>query len=389
MKRLTIASLAALALVAAPAIAASAAEPVTPTAKTVLFNGKDLSGWETVLPKGGDPGDVWSVNDGVLRCEGKPFGFVRTDKTYTNYKLHLEWRWPANPTNSGVLLHAAKQDRLWPSSIEAQLMSGNAGDFWLIGGVQGTAQGKLHKGGRITKMKDSSENKPPQWNTYDIVCDGDTVKLTVNGVHQNTLTGVTRTSGHILLQSEGSPIEFRNVYLEPLGGGKAEAGLLDLALPDQNGNPVNLADYADKIVVLEWINYDCPYSKRHYDRNTFDELALKYKDKGVVWFGINSTHYATPAKNREFMEKHDVVYPILDDHGGEIGHKFDARTTPDIRIIKDGKVVYKGGIDDDPRGNKDDPTPYVGQALAELTAGKEVLTPEARPYGCSVKYAKK
>jgi peroxiredoxin len=389
MKRLFFTTLALLIACGAWSTAASAAQPVTPEAKTPLFNGKDLSGWDAVLPLSeADPTGIWSVKDGVLRCEGRPFGFLRTEKTYTDYTLHLEWRWPLTPTNSGVLLHASKQDRLWPTSIEAQLMHRNAGDFWLIGGASGTVQGKTRKSGRAAKMKDSSEKPAGRWNTYEIVCDGNTIRLTVNGVHQNTMTGAAPHSGHILLQSEGSPIEFRNIYIEPLGGSGTDDGVLDFTLPDEEGEPVNLADYADKIVVLEWVNYDCPYSKRHYDRNTFDELATKYRDEGVVWFAVNSTHYARPSNNKEFAEKHDVVYPILDDHSGKIGHKFDAKTTPDIRIIKDGKVVYTGGIDDDPRGNKDDPTNYVDRALAELVAGEEVSTPETRPYGCSVKYAK-
>lgn len=389
MKRLTLAALVGLAALITIATAVRAIAATTPESKTPLFNDKDLSGWDAVLPRSdADPKTVWSVKDGVLRCEGRPFGFLRTEKAYTDYKLHLEWRWPETPTNSGVLLHARGGEKLWPMCIEAQLMHRNAGDFWLIGGATGTVQGKTRKGGRAAKMKDSSEKPAGRWNAYDIVCDGDTIRLTVNGVHQNTMTGASPDSGHILLQSEGSPIEFRNIYIEPLGDGGADEGVLDFTLPDQEGEPVNLADYADKIVVLEWVNYDCPYSKRHYDRNTFDELAAKYKDEGVVWFAVNSTHYARPPKNKEFHEKHDVVYPILDDHSGKIGHKFGARTTPDIRIIKDGEVVYTGGIDDDPRGNKDDPTNYVDRALTELTSGKEVSTPETRPYGCSVKYAK-
>lgn len=162
----------------------------------------------------------------------------------------------------------------------------------------------------------------------------------------------------------------------------------EFTLADHNGKKVSLADFADRIVVLEWMNYDCPFSVRHYKRGTFKGLAGKYKDKGVVWLAVNSTHYATAEKNKEWAGKHGVPYPILDDHAGDVGHLFDAKTTPDIRILKGGKVAYKGGIDDDPGGTKTAPTPYVDRALEELTSGKDVTTPETKPYGCSVKYAK-
>ena len=68
----------------------------------------------------------------------------------------------------------------------------------------------------IKKQKASTEEAPGKWNEYDIVCDAGKIKLFVNGVLQNDATDATDTAGWICLQSEGSPIEFRNIYLEPL-----------------------------------------------------------------------------------------------------------------------------------------------------------------------------
>jgi hypothetical protein len=99
-------------------------------------------------------------------------------------------------------------------------MHKNAGDFWLIGGTYITVDGKTIKStGRPThvpKKEDSSERPPGEWNTYEILCQGDTIRCYVNGVLQNEGTSASETSGKICLQSEGSPIEFRNIYIESL-----------------------------------------------------------------------------------------------------------------------------------------------------------------------------
>jgi len=189
--------------------------------KTVLFDGKTFNGWVRHLRGGGNVDETWAVKPGgVLACTGKPAGYIRTTEGYANYKLHVEWRWLDKPTNSGVLLHRAGIDRTWPTCVEAQLMHQNAGDFWLLSHSSIKVDGKPigPKPFANVKKKHPSNEKPEgQWNTYDIVCDGGTVKLTVNGLLQNEGTDAEPSSGPICLQSEGSPIEFRNVYLEPLG----------------------------------------------------------------------------------------------------------------------------------------------------------------------------
>ena len=162
-------------------------------------------------------------------------------------------------------------------------------------------------------------------------------------------------------------------------------------LPNQAGEDVSLADYAGKIVVLEWVNPDCPYVKRHYEAGTMKTLAEEFADRGVVWLSINSTHYMDAEASAAFKEAEGLPYDLLVDADGKVGHLYEAKTTPDIRIIDiDGSVVYRGAIDSDPRGNEEasETTNYVRQALSELLSGQEVSTPRAKPYGCSVKYAK-
>jgi hypothetical protein len=200
--------------------------PVAPNEKVVLFNGKDLDGWVRFIPDDKPDADkqwtvdkVWSVRDGVIRCEGVPNGYIRTTEHYKDYRLHVEWRWPDKPTNSGVLLHKQGIDKVWPTVVEAQLMHENAGDFWLLSGSTIEVGGKQYGPGdfvNVKKKQPSSEKPLGEWNTYDVVSDGATIRLTVNGVLQNEGAKANPSSGPILLQSEGSPIEFRNVYLEPL-----------------------------------------------------------------------------------------------------------------------------------------------------------------------------
>ncbi len=189
--------------------------------RTALFNGKDFTGWKLhVDDKSVNVDDVWSVQNGVVHCVGKPNGYMRTLAEYSNYKLHLEWRWPEKPTNSGVLLHASGEDKVWPRCIEAQLKAGDAGDFVLIRHT-GITVGKKYQDDEkmyisIKKKHGSKENAPGEWNSYDICCQGDVIMLYVNGLLQNGGRKATDTEGWICLQSEGSPIEFRNIYIEPL-----------------------------------------------------------------------------------------------------------------------------------------------------------------------------
>ena len=161
-------------------------------------------------------------------------------------------------------------------------------------------------------------------------------------------------------------------------------------LADSAGNQVSLSDFEGKIVVLEWLNPDCPFVQRHYKAGTMKDLATKYDGEGVVWLTINSTNYMDGAANAKFKADNSLPYTILVDQSGKVGHLYGAKTTPHMYVIDGaGTVVYIGAIDDDPRGNKGEPAVnYVAVALDEVLAGKAVTTAETKPYGCSVKYKK-
>lgn len=184
--------------------------------KILLFNGKDLSNWEFHLRDASvDPASVFTIQNGVIHITGDPFGYMRTREQYSDYQLHVEYRWAAEPTNSGIFIHAQLPDTIWPTCFECQLSAGNAGDFICMG--QSDMNERSNKAARVIKKKSASTEKPAgEWNIIEISCKANSVEAYVNGVLQNKGSGVSHTKGHICLQSEGKNIEFRNVYLVKL-----------------------------------------------------------------------------------------------------------------------------------------------------------------------------
>ena len=165
----------------------------------------------------------------------------------------------------------------------------------------------------------------------------------------------------------------------------------DFKLKNHDGKEVKLADYKGKIIVLEWINQECPFVKYHYEKkSTMKELAAKYKDKKVVWLAIDSTNHQKPENNSKYAKKNKILHPILDDRPGKVGKAYKAKNTPHMFIIdKNGNIAYNGAIDNAPLGKvpKDKVlVNYVDEALEELTSGKAVSIAKTKPYGCTVKY---
>lgn len=201
-----------------------------------LFNGKDLTGWTTDVPSADNNPDIkpsFIVRDGKLVSMGNPQGHLITEATHENYRLTVEYRFTGKPGNCGVLVHASTPRALYdmfPKSIEVQMQSGHAGDFWCIeenievpnmekrrpkkegqkyGGSKGDAR-------RILNLTDDSEKKLGEWNKMVIECKGDEIKVWVNDILVNHGTKSTASKGQIALQAEGTEVEFKTVELEPL-----------------------------------------------------------------------------------------------------------------------------------------------------------------------------
>ncbi|MGQ9621054.1 MAG: 3-keto-disaccharide hydrolase [Bacteroidales bacterium] len=189
-----------------------------PGKKTLLFNGRNLKNWEFYLrDMSADPSSVFTVKDGIIRISGEPFGYMRTKKSFSDYILHVEWRWPVKASNSGIFIHAQLPDTIWPKCIECQLRAGNAGDMVCMNGSDMNERSDKTKR-VVNKLASTSEKPEGEWNTAEITCSGSTLNIVINGVLQNKGTGLNINSGQICLQSEGGGIEFRNVWIIPLAG---------------------------------------------------------------------------------------------------------------------------------------------------------------------------
>ena len=182
--------------------------------KVQLFNGTDLSGWEFILAEGSDvpAAEVFTVKDGNIHVAGQPFGYMRTSSKYADYTLHVEWRWVGEGTNSGIFQRVQDGDKLWPNAIECQLCSGKAGDFVMLGGSKIEEMECVEEYPVFERVGDY-EKPVGEWNVAEIVCKGNKITVYVNGKLQNECT-CDSTEGYIALQSEGGPLEFRNVYIE-------------------------------------------------------------------------------------------------------------------------------------------------------------------------------
>ena len=165
---------------------------------------------------------------------------------------------------------------------------------------------------------------------------------------------------------------------------------------DASGKAVSLADFKGKTVVLEWVNPECPYVRKHYDSANMQATQKAAGAKGVVWLSVNSTHaghedFKKPAEMLAWAQKQGAApSATLMDGEGKIGRSYGARTTPHLYVIDaKGLLAYVGGIDDKPSANPADvkgAKNYVNAALADVLAGKPVAQPVTRAYGCSVKY---
>ena len=196
-----------------------------------LFNGKDLTGWHVDVPAADTNPQIpkaFIVRNGLLVSMGEPRGHLITDSSFHDYRLEVEYRFAGKPGNAGVLVHASTPRALYgmfPKSIEVQMESGNAGDFWCI--VEdikvpnmearrgppadwGITEGKAR---RILNLTDSSEKPVGQWNSMVIEAVGRSIRVWVNGDLVNEGTEATADHGQIALQAEGSEVEFRKLRL--------------------------------------------------------------------------------------------------------------------------------------------------------------------------------
>ena len=171
----------------------------------------------------------------------------------------------------------------------------------------------------------------------------------------------------------------------------------DFTLVDTNGEEHTLSSLRGQTVVLEWLNYDCPYVGKHYGGGNMQALQQQAANDGVVWLSVVSSApgeqgYFEPAQmNARTQEEGGLQSAVLLDPTGEVGRSYDAKTSPHMFVIDaEGRVVYNGAIDDRPTTDLADlegATNYVVPAISAAQAGWPADPATTQPYGCSVKYA--
>jgi len=171
----------------------------------------------------------------------------------------------------------------------------------------------------------------------------------------------------------------------------------DFTLTDLAGKTHRLADYKGKTVVLEWVNPDCPFVVKHYEKSGNIPATQKAAvADGVVWLAINSAapgkqgDYDSPAVKAWLTKNAATPTAYLRDQDGKTGKSYGAKTTPHLFIVNgQGTLVYAGAMDSKRSTNAEDiktSENYVKSALGDLKAGRPVATPSTQAYGCSVKY---
>lgn len=185
------------------------------------------------------------------------------------------------------------------------------------------------------------------------------------------------------------------------GSGRAQAldpgtEAPEFELPTLGGGTVALAAHRGKYVVLEWTNYDCPFVKKHYETGRLPALQKKLTGEGVAWLTICSSapgkqgHFTPEQWTARMQAVQAAPTAVLLDADGVVGRRYEAKNTPYVLVLDpEGKLLYRGGLDDQPgldRTIMDAAVNYVRKALDEARAGRPVATPTAPPYGCSVKY---
>ncbi len=183
-----------------------------------------------------------------------------------------------------------------------------------------------------------------------------------------------------------------SVYAKPQVGEPAP----DFTLKDVSGKERKLSDFKGKFVVLEWVNFGCPFVKKHYGSKNMQQLQKDFVNKGVVWLSICSSAPGKQGNENPDAAKSGMgqfgsaATAYLVDEEGKVGRLYNAKTTPEMFVINpEGVLIYAGAIDDKPTPDPAtvaDSNNYVKAALTEAASGKAVSVPTTKPYGCSVKY---
>lgn len=188
--------------------------PIFSQAKHKTFTINDISNWSYILKnKSLNVNEVFKMSEGVLKISGESSGYLRTNKSYSNFILTTEWRWTKELGNSGVLVYIQPKDSIWPVCYQVQQRADAAGDIICMNGLWAKECTDTVKF-TINKMHISNEKPLGEWNTMKIICKNKKIKVWINGLLQNEISELTATSGFIGFQNEGKPLEFRKLSIK-------------------------------------------------------------------------------------------------------------------------------------------------------------------------------
>jgi hypothetical protein len=198
-----------------------------------LFNGKDLNGWYSFLTskgKNSDPEKVFSIENGLLHISGKEFGYICTEKVYSNFHLVVEFKWgtkkypprDADTTkrDNGILYFVPlnSKDFVWPKGIECQIQEGDVGDFWMVDSATVVVDGarSIPKDFNRAKKKADAEKPTGEWNKVEVISNNGKLTHIVNGTVVNEASDPSVTEGKIIIQSEGAETYYRKIEIVEL-----------------------------------------------------------------------------------------------------------------------------------------------------------------------------
>jgi len=220
--------------------------------------------------------------------------------------------------------------------------------------------------------------------------DGSTMTAPVEGAPVQTTTTTSTDDVDGIMDQAAATEPFEDAPAET-----AATPAPNFTLPDTRGGTHSLTDFRGQYVILEWLNYDCPFVRKHYGGN-MQATQARWTEEGAIWLSIVSSapgkqgHFPNDVMNRRSEEHSARQTAILMDEDGQVGRAFNARTTPQMVIINpEGEILYNGAIDNRPSPNPatiEGATNYVNQVMEEALSGRPISVSTTQPYGCAVRY---
>ncbi|MCC7014051.1 MAG: DUF1080 domain-containing protein [Planctomycetes bacterium] len=305
---------------------------------TALFNGRDLSGWHNV---NGAP-STWTVVDGKIRCSGIPTGILRTDKQYENFEFEMEWRHLVDAGNAGLFIWSdalTARGQPFSRAIEVQVMSGmegpgytSDGDMFAIHGA--TMKPDNGRGGSSRAFPTEARMNPGgEWNHYRVRGVDGVLELAVNGKVVTSGRECSPRKGYICLESEGAPIEFRNLRIRELPPATAALAPAAIARVDEGFRSLyNGVDFSG------W-----KFGPEHEGHWRADDWTISFDGQGTdLWSSEEFGDFVLIADWRWSGAAHDADLPVIEADGSQRVGADGKPLTERVKEAGDSGIYLRG-----------------------------------------------